>query len=197
MLASDFSIRRLLQMGLLGTGRAARVASRVQAFDDAVDEWMARIRGPVLDPLFYGLSSAADHGLLWFSIGSLRAARRGDPGIALRLGIDIGIESALTNGPIKLMFRRVRPELEQLPDEPLPYGMHRPISSSFPSGHAASAFTAAMLLRDSPLAPFYFALAALVATSRVYVKMHHASDVVVGSALGVVMGAVARRLLPL
>jgi membrane-associated phospholipid phosphatase len=29
------------------------------------------------------------------------------------------------------------------------------------------------------------------------VKMHHASDVVVGSALGVVMGAVARRLLPL
>ena len=35
--------------------------------------------------------------------------------------------------------------------------MHRPISSSFPSGHAASAFTAAMLLSDSPAAPFWFA----------------------------------------
>ena len=75
--------------------------------------------------------------------------------------------------------------------------MHRPITSSFPSGHAASAFTAAMLLRDSPLAPVYFVLAGLVATSRVYVKMHHASDVLVGAALGVAMGAVARRVLPL
>ena len=75
--------------------------------------------------------------------------------------------------------------------------MHRPITSSFPSGHAASAFTAAMLLSDSPLAPAYFVLAGLVATSRVYVKMHHASDVLVGAALGVAMGAVARRLLPL
>ena len=34
------------------------------------------------------------------------------------------------------------------PEEPLPYGMHRPRTSSFPSGHATSAFTAAMLLAD-------------------------------------------------
>jgi undecaprenyl-diphosphatase len=75
--------------------------------------------------------------------------------------------------------------------------MHRPISSSFPSGHAASAFTAAMLLRDTPLAPALFVLAARVATSRVYVKIHHTSDVLVGSAVGLAMGAIARRLLPL
>jgi membrane-associated phospholipid phosphatase len=184
-------------MGRVRNGHATGAVSRVHALDDLVDAWMARIRGPSLDPVFYGLSSAADHGLLWLAIGSLRAARRGDPSIALRLGVDMGIESALTNGPIKLCFRRVRPELDQLPDERLPYGLHRPISSSFPSGHAASAFTAAMLLRDSPLAPLYFVLAALVSTSRVYVKMHHASDVLVGAALGVVMGAIARRLLPL
>jgi len=184
-------------MGLLRSGRATRAVSYVQALDDAVDAWMARVRGPLLDPLFYGLSSAADHGLLWLAIGSLRAAKRRDPGIGLRLGIDMGIESALTNGPIKMSFRRVRPELEHLPDEPLPYGMRRPITSSFPSGHAASAFTAAMLLRDSPLAPLYFTLAALVAMSRVYVRMHHASDVLVGAASGVVMGTIARRLLPL
>jgi undecaprenyl-diphosphatase len=184
-------------MPLFRNGRAKHAASRVQALDDAVDAWMDRIRGPALDPLFYGLSSAADHGLLWLALGSLRAARRGDPAIALRLGACMGIESALTNGPIKMMFRRVRPDSDVEPNEPLPYGMHRPISSSFPSGHAASAFTAAMLLKDSPLAPALFVLAALVATSRVYVKMHHASDVLVGSALGLAMGAVARRLLPL
>jgi membrane-associated phospholipid phosphatase len=177
--------------------RASRFAPRVQAFDDAVDAWVGRRRGPALDPLFYGLSSAADHGLLWLALGSARAARRGDPMVAVRLALDLTVESLLTNGPIKLAFNRVRPEHDLAPNEPLPYGMHRPISSSFPSGHAATAFTAAMLLRDSPWAPAYFALAALVASSRVYVKMHHASDVVVGAALGLVMGAVARRILPL
>src|SRR5262245_47145643 len=184
-------------MPLFRNGRAKRAVTRVQSLDDAVDAWMDRIRGPRLDPIFYGLSSAADHGFLWLSIGGLRAARRGEPAIALRLGISMGIESALTNGPIKMMFRRVRPEHDAEPHEPLPYGMHRPITSSFPSGHAASAFTAAMLLKDSPLAPAFFVLAALVASSRVYVKMHHASDVLVGSALGLAMGTAARRFLPL
>src|SRR5262245_39838168 len=141
---------------------ATRFATRVQAFDDAVDAWIARRRGPTLDPLFYGLSSAADHGLLWLLLGSARAARRGDPMIAVRLAMNLGVESRPTNGPIKLAFGRVRPEHPLARDEPLPYGMHRPISSSFPSGHAATAFTAAMLLRDSPWAPAYFALAALV-----------------------------------
>ena len=44
------------------------------------------------------------------SVGSGRAARRGDPAIALRMGAALGVESLLTNGPIKAMFRRVRPE---------------------------------------------------------------------------------------
>lgn len=182
---------------MLRNGRRARAVSRVQALDDAVDDWFDKIRGPFLDPIFYGLSSAADHGLLWLSLGSIRAAVRGEPAIALRLGISMGIESALTNGPIKMCFRRVRPDDDSAPHEPLPYGMHRPISSSFPSGHAASAFTAAMLMRDTPYGSGLFVLAALVAISRVYTKMHHASDVLVGSALGLAMGAVARRLLPL
>jgi undecaprenyl-diphosphatase len=109
----------------------------------------------------------------------------------------MGIESALTNGPVKMMFRRVRPAEDTPPEEPLPYGMHRPRTSSFPSGHATSAFTAAMLLADSPLAPAYFALAVAVASSRVYTKMHHTSDIAVGALLGIGMGAVARRFISL
>ena len=75
--------------------------------------------------------------------------------------------------------------------------MHRPISSSFPSGHAASAFTAAMLLAGGPATPVWFALAAAVAASRVYIRMHHTSDIVAGAALGLALGAIARRIVPL
>jgi membrane-associated phospholipid phosphatase len=179
-----------------GDRRVKRFVKRVHELDVAIDEWVERVRSPALDPIFYGLSSAADHGLIWLGIGSLTAARRGDPGLGLRLGVSMGVESALTNGPIKMCFRRVRPILDA-PDDPLPYGMHRPVTSSFPSGHAASAFTAAVLLADSPLAPAYFVLAAAVASSRVYVRMHHTSDIVAGAALGVALGLIARRVLPL
>jgi undecaprenyl-diphosphatase len=176
--------------------RLRDLVQRVHELDLAIDDWVDRVRSPALDPVFYGLSSAADHGLVWLGIGALTSARRGDPGIGLRLGASMGVESALTNGPIKMCFRRVRPELDE-PHEPLPYGMHRPITSSFPSGHAASAFTAAVLLADSPLAPAYVVLAAGIAASRVYVRMHHTSDIVAGAALGVVLGVVARRVLPI
>jgi len=171
--------------------------SRVHALDLRIDALVERIRSPQLDPVFYGLSSAADHGLLWLLIGSGRAARQGDPAIALRLGASLGVESLLTNGPIKMMFRRVRPEDDHPPEGPLPYGMHRPLTSSFPSGHAASAFTAATLLAGGPTTPLWFALAAAVASSRVYTQMHHASDIVAGAALGVALGVIGRRLLPL
>src|SRR6476619_1985061 len=82
--------------------------SRVHALDLRIDAWVERVRSPQLDPVFYGLSSAADHGLLWLLVGATRAARTGDPGIALRMGAALGVKSALTNGPIKTMFRRVR-----------------------------------------------------------------------------------------
>lgn len=176
--------------------RAGRFSAAVRALDDRVDAWVERHRGPRLDPFFYRLSSAADHGLLWTALGALRSGRVGDPGPGMRLGAAMGVESALTNGAIKACFRRIRPPHQ--PDGPLPYGMHRPRTSAFPSGHATSAFTAATLLSTgTSLGPFYFGLAGLVASSRVYTRMHHASDVLAGAALGLAFGQVAKRLLPM
>jgi len=154
-----------------------------------------------LDPashFFYALSSACDHGLLWLLLGSARAARKGDPAIALRLGAVLGAESLFTNGVVKMAFRRIRPQDHFTHDEELPYGMRRPITSSFPSGHAATAFMAAMLLsKGTRLAPAYFTLAALVAYSRVHVRMHHPADVIGGATLGLALGAIARRFVKL
>ena len=163
----------------------------VEEIDRRIDRAVEAVRSPTLDAVLYPLSSAADHSLIWFVIGTAQSVRRGDLRFATRFAAAMGIESAVTNGPLKAMFRRTRPSPET-PDGPLPYGMRRPITSSFPSGHATAAFTAAALLADRRRAPWY-ALAAVVAGSRVYVRMHHASDVVVGAAFGVAFGHALRR----
>ena len=100
----------------------------------------------------------------------------------------------LTNGAVKSFFRRVRPQEHFTHDAPLPYGMRRPITSSFPSGHAATAFMAAtLLLEGHPRgAGLLRARRRSWPYSRVHVRMHHTADVVGGAALGLALG-VRRR----
>lgn len=171
----------------------AGLHERVAALDERVDQWIEPRRSPALDRLFYGLSSAADHSMLWHAVGVLTAARGRDPGYALRFSTALGIESGLTNGAAKSLFRRTRPQEHFEHGDPLPYGMRRPITSSFPSGHAATAFMCAVVLTNRRSAPAWFTLAALVASSRIYVRMHHASDVAGGAVLGLALGGLARR----
>jgi len=74
-----------------------------------------------------------------------------------------------------------------------PHLAHRlvplPHSASFPSGHAATSFACATILSFlSPrAAPAFYALAAAIAYSRLYVGVHWPLDVVGGAALGVVI----------
>ena len=173
------------------------VRVRIAHFDDRVDTAFDRLRGnPVTDRLFYGASELGDFSLVWFILGALRGVRsERDWHAAVRVGVGLAVESALVNGVIKSFFRRRRPRTEGFVHA-LP--LRRPRTSSFPSGHATSAFSAAALLsEDDALWPLYYAVAVVVATSRVYVKMHHASDVIAGAALGALMGRAARLAFPL
>jgi len=169
---------------------------RVQAFDRGVDAAFDRIRGVrALDRLFYGASALGDHGLIWLILGALRGLQsEHDWDATVRAAVGVGAESALVNLGVKSLFRRSRPVW----DGPRPHVLRQPRTSSFPSGHATSAFTAAALLSDDdPLWPAYYAVALVVAWSRVYVRIHHASDVLGGIAVGMVLGRVGRRLFPL
>jgi undecaprenyl-diphosphatase len=170
------------------------VRDAVARFDATADRVADRIRSPAADTVFYGLSSACDHGVLWHVLGALRAARTGIRVDALRFSGAMVIESFVTNVVVKTAVGRRRPARD---DAPMPYGVRVPITSSFPSGHATAAFTAAVLLsRDGRGRTRWFALAAVVAASRVYVRLHHASDVVAGSAMGLALGTALRPLVP-
>jgi undecaprenyl-diphosphatase len=162
-----------------------------------VDDWFERrLRGqPWADLLMYGASAAGEHSLVWLAWALLQG-QRGPGGLRslARAGAALGIESAIVNGAVKGLIRRQRPPSEG----PHPLPVRTPRSSSFPSGHASAAFLAAALLRDGARWPALPYLAAsVVAASRVHVRMHHASDVLAGAAIGAALGELARVLVPL
>jgi undecaprenyl-diphosphatase len=178
------------------------VVSDVTALDRAVYEAVAETPTPLLDSSLATLSRFADNGKLWLSIAGvlgIAGGRRGRRAAALG-AVSLGAASAVVNTVGKGIGRRRRPDRAGVG---VPEARHvkMPSSTSFPSGHSASAFafatgaTHAMPLAGVPLQ----LLAATVAYSRVHTGVHYPVDVIVGSAIGaatggaVVAAAVRRR----
>ncbi|GAC1339840.1 MAG: hypothetical protein NVSMB29_07840 [Candidatus Dormibacteria bacterium] len=182
--------------------RAARrrplsAASLIGRADLRVAVLTRRTQGTILDGPGHLLSSAADRSKLWIALAVLRAVAEGERGraAAIRVAVVVPTQSAVVELGIKRLFDRRRPAASPVP---LRFGARRPPSSSFPSGHAASASCAAILLAEgtrcgAPLA----LLAVAVAASRLQTGLHHASDVVAGALLGTLVGLVVRRVFPL
>lgn len=172
-----------------------RLHQRASGFDEAVDRAFDHLRGrPLADRLFYEASALGDFSLLWHLVGATQALASADPlGELARSSAILGLESLAVNQGIKRLFRRERP----VHDGDRPHPLRTPLTSSFPSGHASAAFTAAAVLSQGRRGKvLYYGLATLVASSRVHVRIHHASDVIAGAAVGYVIGRVARRLWP-
>ena len=164
----------------------------IDAFDQPVDARLERLRGnPVADSVFSAATTLGDFSLIWHLVGGLRGLTSEDRAQeAFELTALLGAESLLVNQGVKRLFGRTRPT--ERGDER--YQVRRPSTSSFPSGHASSGFFAATILTSMSgrkWAPVWFGLATIVALSRPYVRIHHASDVVVGAAFGVALGKIA------
>jgi hypothetical protein len=166
----------------------------VRRVDDIVDAWLEQIRGnAVLDRVMTAATDAGEFSAVWHVSSIVRGLARGRPDQILALAIGIGAESLIVNQGLKRVVRRSRPTA----DGDARFEIRTPLTSSFPSGHASAATFAAVTLTgwDGPRwAPLWGSLAATVAISRPYVRIHHASDIVGGVAAGAVMGLVARRV---
>jgi membrane-associated phospholipid phosphatase len=164
--------------------RAASVAIASHPFPTVIDRGL---------PL---LTRAADNSLLWLGVSATLLASRHPPArrAAVRGLASLAATSVLANHLAKGLIRRERPVLDTVPITRT--ARRVPSSSSFPSGHAASAaaFAVGAALEWRPLAGPLGVTAAAVALSRVYTGVHYPSDVVAGAAIGATIAAVGRTV---
>ena len=169
-----------------------------KALDGAVYAAIAASDTPTLDGAMRNLSRAADQSKLWFATAGALALVGGSGGRrAARNGlVSLGIASGFANLVAKPLTTRRRPARQEA-EELARRHVQMPRSSSFPSGHTASAFAFATGAANAqPLlsAPLR-ALATLVGYSRVHTGVHYPADVLAGAFIGVSAAEVAGRLL--
>lgn len=167
----------------------------VARFDATTDRWFEPLRGrTVPDKAFEVASQLGDWGLIWIIVTTALALRSDeDLARAPRIVAAIMAESIIVNQGIKRLFKRGRPGDRPLVSERL----RVPRTTSFPSGHASSAACATVLLAegDPELRAVILPIAVLVATSRIYTRMHHPTDVAAGALTGWVIGRAARKFM--
>ena len=146
---------------------------------------------PTLDEAFRKVSLVGDHSMLWFGIAGLTALFGGRRGrrAAFDGVVSIAITSAVVNAGLKPILPRDRPDRE-LHQVIVARHVPLPASTSFPSGHSASAFAFANgVSGEMPeLAVPLRLAAAAVAWSRIHTGVHYPGDVVSGSLIGGAVG---------
>lgn len=171
--------------------------SRVDKIDERLDGIFEPLRNSrPLVYLFNTSSAVGDFGAIWHVIGVVGAINGSLSWTqAVVLALLMGSESLFLNQGVKRIFRRTRPTAAG--DDR--FTVRRPLTSSFPSGHASSAFFAALVLSGWVATGWtiaFFAFAVVIALSRVVVRIHHVSDIVVGSIVGALLGTIALQFTP-
>jgi membrane-associated phospholipid phosphatase len=182
--------------------RAAAVAlHEFGAIDRAVYGAIASTPTPTLDEPLRRLSNLASHSKLWLGVAGMMFGLGGPTGrrVAVTGVLAVGVTSAVVNLPMKFATRRARPDRD-MAGVPGQRRVPMPETTSFPSGHSASAFafTGAVGASLPGLAVPLRGLAAAVAYSRVNTGVHYPGDVVVGSLVCTTIGqatALAARAL--
>jgi membrane-associated phospholipid phosphatase len=178
--------------------RLARWLDEVERLDVGVYAAIARTPTPAMDRAMSRLSRAADYSRLSLASAAVLALAGGRGGRrAAVIGLaSVAVTASVANLIAKPLGRRRRPD-RIAQEVPLARQVDMPVSSSFPSGHAAAAFafaTGVAHVSPEAAAPLSV-LAALVAYSRVHTGVHYPGDVVAGSLLGAALAAATAHAL--
>jgi undecaprenyl-diphosphatase len=185
---------QMTSMAVPNNGEAMHSSfDRLQKADEHIFTHVAGWHSELGDTVLPRLSIAASYSRLWIAISAVVGLTGGKESrrAVLEALTAVALSSAVVNIAAKGIAHRQRPTTT-VPDS---RALEHPSSSSFPSGHSASAaaFSGVMGHRLPAIAVPINAVAASVAFSRVYTGVHYPSDVAVGWA----MGRIAARVVTL
>jgi membrane-associated phospholipid phosphatase len=127
---------------------------------------------PGVERFVKAYSKLGEHGAIWYAVSAVGATRDRDrwSGVAARVAA-----SFVVNQAIKLVVRRPRPNLPDLP--PL---IHTMSNRSYPSAHATTCGAGAVAVGDA----WAWAIGISMALTRPYLGVHYPSDSLAGFVLG-------------
>lgn len=157
----------------------------------------------IMDLFWTFITHLGDDGIFWIAVGLVLCCFRKTRKIGLASIAALGCVAVLNNLILKDLFDRARPYImdpanwERVATDGwkyiMPFEHLKEDSVSFPSGHTASSFAAAVgiFYIDKKKGIFPLILAALIGFSRIYIHVHYPSDVIGGMFIGIVFGLIA------
>jgi undecaprenyl-diphosphatase len=158
---------------------------KIWDLDRAVFRAVFRLKWPPLTAVLRAFTIAGTAGALWgflaagaFLATGMRLSHLLIPWVA------VALSWTLAEGA-KYLFNRARPFIDDTEVAPL---IKTPSSSSFPSGHSATAAAGALTLSAvyPSYSPALLLSGFLVALSRIYLGVHYPFDVLAGALIGTV-----------
>lgn len=168
-----------------------RVIPLIQNFDNFILLYIKNnMHGYILDRAMIIITYLGNGGIIWIAIAGILIISKKYRNVGfIALGALI-LSAVLGEVILKHMVQRMRPSANVPAINLL---ISKPLSYSFPSGHAASSFAAAGVLSKyfKVHEIEIFGLASLIAFSRLYLYVHYPTDVLAGIILGLVCSKIA------
>ena len=182
--------------GFVAQDREIDMFQKIRTIDNRVVERVPALYSSAMDKLMIMATYAGTGAFVWWIVLAmpfLLSAEYREAGVILTVAL--GLNYLIGEIIIKKSVGRDRPSV-LLPEEEMK--ITKPKDHSFPSGHSASSFCAfAVTLVCCP--PFIWIpsllMAATIAFSRIYLRVHYLSDVIGGVVLGLIDGVAISLLM--